>query len=103
MAGALVSNPAGGADISAALREFLDCDTAGGGDVAGEDDGLVGDLALGELDISTRGVSSLAGLEAQLDHFSEHPVLKAILDQVLPSCQIPGLRPVPWRCVPCPS
>ena len=78
---------AGSTDMSAALLAFLASDSAGGGGGAAgaaEEDGGLGDLALGELDISTSGGSSLAGLEAQLDHFSEHPVLKAILDQVKP-------------------
>ena len=69
-------------DMSKALREFLAKDAADSSGGATAVDGGMGDLSLGELDISTSSGSSLAGLEAQLDFFSEHPVLKAILDQV---------------------
>lgn len=70
-------------DMSTALREFLAKDAAdSGGGGATAADGSMGDLSLGDLDISTSGGNTLAGLEAELDLFSEHPVLKAILDQV---------------------
>ena len=38
------------------------------------------DLDLGDLDITTAQIS-LAGVEDQLEHFANHDVLKAILDQ----------------------
>lgn len=38
------------------------------------------DLDLGDLDITTAQIS-LAGVEDQLEHFANHEVLKAILDQ----------------------
>ena len=38
------------------------------------------DLDLGDLDITTAQIS-LAGVEEQLEHFANHDVLKAILDQ----------------------
>ena len=76
------------AHMSKALHDFLaaeevEDDDRAAPDANGDDDDDAGDgLELGEVDISTGGGASLAGLEQQLDRLSEHPVLRAILDQV---------------------
>ena len=65
--------------MSKALLDFL----AAEDDAAASSNDDTGDgVALGEVDISTGGGASLAGLEQQLDRLSDHPVLRAILDQV---------------------
>ena len=71
------------AEMSKALLEFLAAEDYGDDDAAGvaNDDNDEG-FELGEVDISTGGGASLAGLEQQLDRLSDHPVLRAILDQV---------------------
>ncbi len=80
------------AHMSKALHDFLAAEEEGddddpapdsNGDNNDDDNDAAGDgLELGEVDISTGGGASLAGLEQQLDRLSDHPVLRAILDQV---------------------
>ena len=69
--------------MSPALQEFFKSETAAvtqeraaAGEVLEEGS----DLNLGDLDITTAQIS-LAGVEDQLEHFANHDVLKAILDQ----------------------
>lgn len=81
-------------NMSKALEAFLAAED-GDDDAAPEeaDDDTGGDgVALGEVDISTGGGSSLAGLEQQLDRLSDHPVLRAILDQVRCPCERTVMR-----------
>ena len=69
--------------MSKALLDFLAAEDDGDDDAAVDANDDAGDgVALGEVDISTGGGASLAGLEQQLDRLSDHPVLRAILDQV---------------------
>ena len=77
------------AHMSKALYDFLAAEEGDDDESApldadgdGDDDAGDGGLELGEVDISTGGGASLAGLEQQLDRLSDHPVLRAILDQV---------------------
>lgn len=69
--------------MSPALQDFFKSesaavtqDRAAAGEVLEEGS----DLNLGDLDITTAHIS-LAGVEDQLEHFANHDVLKAILDQ----------------------
>ena len=69
--------------MSPALQDFFKSESvavaqtrAAAGDLIAEGS----DLNLGDLDITTAQIS-LAGVEDQLEHFANHDVLKAILDQ----------------------
>lgn len=69
--------------MSPALQEYFKSDSA----VAAQERAAAGDLLqegsdlnLGDLDITTVQIST-AGVEDQLEHFANHEVLKAILDQ----------------------
>ena len=67
--------------MSPALQEYFKLETAAAAQersAAEVKDGA--DLQLDDLDITTAQIS-LAGVEDQLDHFANHDVLKAILDQ----------------------
>ena len=67
--------------MSPALQEYFKSETAAAQDrnaVAASEDGT--ELHLDDLDITTAQIS-LAGVEDQLEHFANHDVLKAILDQ----------------------
>lgn len=70
------------AHISPALQEYFKSESA----AAAQDRSAASelqegtDLDLGDLDITTAQIS-LAGVEDQLEHFANHDVLKAILDQ----------------------
>ncbi|KAK9819744.1 hypothetical protein WJX72_001832 [[Myrmecia] bisecta] len=64
--------------MSAALQAFLTADVADVSD--GDEPGDVSDLTLGDLDITTADIG-LKGVEEQIEHFAEHEVLRAILDQ----------------------
>ena len=68
--------------MSKALHDFLAAEDGDDDPAADAADDAGDGVALGELDISTGGGASLAGLEQQLDRLSDHPVLRAILDQV---------------------
>ncbi|DBA84296.1 TPA: hypothetical protein ACH3X2_006350 [Trebouxia sp. C0005] len=70
------------AHISPALQEYFKSDkVAAAQDHSAATDLETGaDLDLGDLDITTAQIS-LAGVEDQLEHFANHDVLKAILDQ----------------------
>jgi len=85
------------AHMSKALHDFLaaeegedDDDPApdSNGDINDDDDNAGDGMELGEVDISTGGGASLAGLEQQLDRLSDHPVLRAILDQVAAAARL---------------
>ena len=68
--------------MSPALQEFFKSEST----AAAQDRNAIheleegADLDLGDLDITTAQIS-LAGVEDQLEHFANHDVLKAILDQ----------------------
>lgn len=70
------------AHISPALQEYFKSDKAAAAQEhsAATDLEAGADLDLGDLDITTAQIS-LAGVEDQLEHFANHDVLKAILDQ----------------------
>ncbi len=70
------------AHISPALQEYFKSDKAAAAQdhSAATDLEAGADLDLGDLDITTAQIS-LAGVEDQLEHFANHEVLKAILDQ----------------------
>lgn len=66
--------------MSPALQEYFKSESAAAAQERKSDLEEGEDLDLGDLDITTAQIS-LAGVEDQLEHFANHDVLKAILDQ----------------------